>query len=199
MIIGDLEYLISSLPYLSFSNKPEFQQKIKTLFQSYIGEEEEEEMDPADMLDRESAKFVSGKSFSLLRDIELNRIYESTYLRRGSRVLEEFSQYVRRQKEAVKGIRLQRKDSLSGNGRHDPELLSLEGTPLEQEVQLMKYQWERLEELSSGHYADLEALILYKLKLLLLLRWWNFDARLGFERFLELTKEKEYGGEDTDE
>jgi hypothetical protein len=198
MIIGDLEYLISSLPYLSFSNNPEYQEKVKTLFQSYI-EEGEEEMDPAGMLDLEAAKFVSGKSLSLLRDLELDRIHESTYRHRGSRVLEKFSQYVLRQKEALKEIRLHRKDSPSSNGRQDTNLLSLEGSPLEQEVQLMKYQWEQLEELSGGHYADLEALILYKLKLLVLLRWWHFDARLGFKRFLELTKEKEYGGEDPDE
>jgi len=197
MIIGDLEYLMSSLPYLSFKDEPDFRRKTTTLLQAYTEGEEEENL--VRILDQEAAKFVSGKAISLLRDLEPDRIHEPAYRKKGNQVLAEFSGYVLRQKEAVRAIRLRRSSSLSSNGRQDPELLRLEGSPLEQEIQLMENQWEQLERLSSGHYADLEALILYKLKLLVLLRWWNFDARLGLHRFLELTKVKEYGGEDPDE
>jgi hypothetical protein len=32
-----------------------------------------------------------------------------------------------------------------------------EGTPLEKEIGLMKLQWDKLEELAIGHFADMEA------------------------------------------
>ena len=68
------------------------------------------------------------------------------------------------------------------------KLPMVSGTPLEKEVQIIRWQWEKLEELSIGHYADFGALCAYKLKLLLLKRLWGFDKEKGFEKFKRITE-----------
>ena len=62
-----------------------------------------------------------------------------------------------------------------------------EGTPLEKEIRIMQYQWDKLEDFSAGHYANFEALVTYKIKLMILLRWWSFQVEKGLENFNRMT------------
>lgn len=66
---------------------------------------------------------------------------------------------------------------LREDGRNDPVLyhvaLASHRIPalIESEKMLDRERWRKLEELAFGHYFDLEALIVYALKLQILLRW----------------------------
>ncbi len=96
-------------------------------------------------------------------------------------------------KKGVQQLRILRKNSGEASIPKKPPLPLEPGTPLEEETQLIKWQWDKLEELSLGHYSDFGALAIYKLKLLLLERWWSFDQEQGFAIFLNATKMTPHG------
>jgi flagellar motor switch/type III secretory pathway protein FliN len=98
-----------------------------------------------------------------------------------------FSKFTFDLKKEIKKLRIAQKEKEEKSSKSSLEQLMGQGTPLEKEIQIMKYQWEKLEELSIGHYADLEALITYKVKLMILLRWWSFHAEKGFGNFTRMT------------
>jgi len=70
---------------------------------------------------------------------------------------------------------------------YKPALFSLivlkEGNPLEAEKKLLRLRWQRIEELEFGHYADLEFLALYYLRLQILMRLQKFDKEVGKAKF----------------
>jgi hypothetical protein len=47
----------------------------------------------------------------------------------------------------------------------------MNASPLDAEKNLDEIRWKALEELATGHYFDLDALITYAYRLLILLRW----------------------------
>lgn len=57
-------------------------------------------------------------------------------------------------------------------------------SPLEAERVLDSYRWQMLEELAAGHYFDLDSLIIYAQKLLILERWEKIN-RADKSRLLE--------------
>lgn len=64
-------------------------------------------------------------------------------------------------------------------------------TPVEREFALDRCRWTRLDEFAVGHAFDLEAVLIYALRLQLCLRWAAFDAAAGrarLEAFLEQGK-----------
>lgn len=187
MIGGDLEYLISSLPYLRFDDSQGYQRSVSRCFQKYAGAAAKGR--PIDrLLDQEAGKFLSQKDQKLFGELSLQQLHNDAYRRAGLPLLAAFSAYVTGLNEALKALRLARRKN------NDPmALVKIEapiepGNPLQEELQLLKLQWEKLEELSALHYADLTALVAYKLKLLLLLRLWSFDAQKGYEVFTKTTK-----------
>ncbi len=186
-MIGDLEYLMTSLPHLSFQNTEEERRRVVQLLERYAGQSEP--VSVVQLLDREAKKFLSDKAYSVFHRLDLDTIFQPAFQQSESAVIAQFSTYVRGLKEEVRLLRLRRKEQYAGSEREHKTSIALSGTPLEEEVQLLRYQWDKLEELSVGHYADLEALVLYKLKLLILVRWWRFDSQLGFQKFSQLIKE----------
>jgi len=63
-------------------------------------------------------------------------------------------------------------------------------SPAEAEKFLDQERWKRLEELSFGHYFDLDALVIYCLKLRILLRWADIsgsDKQAQLKRVMELS------------
>ncbi len=59
-------------------------------------------------------------------------------------------------------------------------------TPLEAEIYLIDQRWTKIEEMTSGHFFDMEFLCGYRLKLLLLERRLLFDDKKGSAAYLEI-------------
>ena len=57
-----------------------------------------------------------------------------------------------------------------------------EADPRKKALELDRLRWRRLEDLAVGHDFDAAALILYKLKLLLVSRWARIAVEAGLER-----------------
>ncbi len=192
MISGNLEYLMSSLPNLSFQDAQEARSRVSSILRKYAGPPAEGKSLTA-ILDDEAEKFLTPRASLLLRQIDLNTIHHTACRQSKNRVLSAFSNYAFSLKERVRQLRMaRRKDGRQASSQKQP-LSIAPGTPLEEEIQLLKMQWDKLEELSIGHYADFGAVVVYKLKLMILLRWWSFDRNKGFETFTQLTKSIEHG------
>ena len=67
-----------------------------------------------------------------------------------------------------------------------PLSLITEGTPLEIERNLLKLRWDFVEEMETGHHFDLEALVLFFLKLQILRRLSRFEKEKGLVAFQRL-------------
>jgi len=61
-----------------------------------------------------------------------------------------------------------------------------EGTPLEVERNLMRLEWDLLEELEADHHFDLERLVVFLCKLLVVQRLETFDREEGMRVFRNL-------------
>jgi hypothetical protein len=185
MIGGNLEYTMSSLPYLTFQASQEARTKVVSLIRKYAGAPEGE-IDLISIFEAEAAKFLTPKQRRVLEEIDLEHIHEPGFQERGNRVLASFSAYRYQLKSDLRELRILRRSGLKVVT--GAKLPLAPGSPLEEEVQLMRWQWEKLDELSIGRYADFGALCAYKLKLLLLQRLWDFDREKGFEKFERITK-----------
>nr|WP_299340178.1 DUF2764 family protein [Allomuricauda sp.] len=187
MISGNLEYLMSSLPYLSYQDTDEERSKVFSTFKKYAGLSERGKS-VTTILDNEASKYLGAKKSELLQQISLEHIHQEVFRQTNTRVLAAFSAYMYVLKKELQQLRISRKEHKEASPTKKSALPLVPGTPLEEEIQILKWQWEKLEELSIEHYADFEALVLYKLKLLLLIRLWSFDQEQGFENFLNITK-----------
>jgi hypothetical protein len=186
MIDGNLEYLAISLPNLSFQNNEEVKVRVSSLLQKYAGVGVHEKS-LTEILDCEAQKFLPEATFSVFQKINLRNIHELEFQQSKSRVLSNFARFTFDLKNKMRQLRLLDKENEEKSSSSLEKLLG-QGTPLEKEIQIMKYQWEKLEELSIGHFADLEALINYKIKLMILTRWWSFHEERGFENYIRMTK-----------
>ena len=187
MIAGDLEYVMTSLHHLFLKDTDRERSRVISIFQRYAGSEEKKE-NIITLFEEEMDKFLSAKESETLQQIRLQTVHQPIFQKSKIDVLRRFSIYCSRLKKDLYQLRTARK-----SGKEIATTLEsikdLEpGTPLEEEIQLIQWQWDKLEELMIGHYTDFEAVILFKLKLCVLLRWWSFDEQKGFERFLNLTE-----------
>jgi hypothetical protein len=183
MISGNLEYLLSSLPYLNFSNGKEQQQYVRHMFQQYSNGLAQSAPASA-ILASEAQKFLSPKSAQLFHRIQLSNIHKAQFHDAKPRVIGAFSSYSYALKNQIRDLRVARRKGLDV----EPLIDISPGNPMEEEVQLLQLQWNQLEALSIGHYANFSALLIYKLKLMILERWWQFDTSLGLQVFQQITK-----------
>ncbi|MDE3743478.1 hypothetical protein [Maribacter polysaccharolyticus] len=191
MITGDLEYMISSLPYLTFQDTDEERSKVFSILEKYASSSESgKNLSP--LLDAEAKKFLAPKAYRIFEQIDLETIYSASFQKSKNQELAAFSTYMYSLKKDIRQLRISRKNGVESASKKASMPL-IPGNPLEEELQLLRWQWDKLEALSIGHYADFGALVIYKLKLLLLLRWWGFDQEKGFEKFLNSTKMTEDG------
>ena len=191
MFSGDLEYLLTSLPYLRFTDSIEERNRVTSIFKAYASSKES--LSLTNILNQESAKYLSPKEQTLFKKIELDKIHTTEFLTSKYRVLSGFSTFFIKLKTELKSLRENRMQSsqFSKKSRNTIELEA--GNPLDQEIQIMHLQWREVEKLSIGHFSDVDSLIGYKIKLLLLQRWWSFDREVGFERYLDLIKMSDNG------
>lgn len=186
MIGGTLEYLMSSLPNLSFQNTNEAQQRVLRLLRNYAGQAAEK-WTPIEILDHEAQKFLPAAAFSLFQQIQLNHIHEADFRKTNSQVLSAFSAFMYELKKDLQARRQPPGEGEKKSVNNQLEELIGEGTPLDKEIRIMQYQWDKLEDLSAGQFANFEALVTYKIKLMILLRWWSFQLDKGLANFNRMT------------
>tara|TARA_R110002049_G_scaffold1113_2_gene8206 strand:- start:12872 stop:13453 length:582 start_codon:yes stop_codon:yes gene_type:complete len=193
MISGNLEYIISSLPYLSFNDTEEQRSHVFSILEKYYGSSVEHHH-IITVLDQEAAKFLVPEAYYLFQQINLSNIHEEVFQRNKNKVLSEFSKFVYTLKTDLMELRRSRKNESESNSIKNSRFDSIPKGPLDAEIYLLKLQWDYLEERSIEHYTDFSALVIYKLKFLLLLRWWSFDQKKGFDNFITISKSVEHGG-----
>lgn len=188
MIAGNLEYVMCSLPYLSFQDTNEERHRVNSLFADYANPSDKD-WNAVSILEEEAKKFLSAKHFQIFKEIRLENIHTPVFRNSNHLVIAAFSKFTYELKKSVEKLRIARSDGRLASSAQTQDLALDPGSPLEEEIQLLNLQWQRLEDISMEHHADLGALFIYKLKLMLLMRWWSFDQKLGFEKFLKITTE----------
>jgi len=168
-------YLISSLPMLHFGMRPPFS------FEQF--------------LDR-CRPFVPEKDFSLLRTLPPPERYLDSSKRHG--IIQKWIQLDTALRNEVVKVRAHKKQVdpamyLRPEGYSSPSLAqevtaaTMGESLLEVEQSLDERRWRLLEELATGHYFDLDSLIIYAYKLGILQRWENIrqsDGALLLEQVL---------------
>jgi hypothetical protein len=137
---------------------------------------------------------LTPKNQLLFQNINLNHIHADVFQQSNIKVLGAFSKFVYTLKTDLMKLRQSRKNTSESSVLKHSRFENIPKSPLDAEMYLIKLQWDYLEELSFGHYTDFSALIIYKLKLLLLLRAWGFDEKTGFDNFITISKLTEHGG-----
>jgi hypothetical protein len=176
-----------SLPHLTFNDSVEARKRVSSILTKYAGAAHEGD-DLIDILDLEAEKFLSASSSAIYRKIALEDIHEAEFRNSSNAVLSEFANWMHWLKNEIAALRTSRKQKLKQPEQRKRALPIEYGTPLQEEVQLLRLQWNKADELAVGHNSDLGELVTYKLKLMILLRWWSFNKKRGFETFQEITK-----------
>ena len=192
MIGGTYEYLISSLPNLSFQNNEETRQQVISTLRKYAGPANEE-LSLVEILNREAEKFLPTSVLNIFQTLNLRDIHKPRFQESRIKVLSAFSQYTSELKEEIKTWRTSQNENKNNAASKKVAQIIGEGTPLEKEINIMGHQWDTLEEISVGHLEDLEALFTYKIKLMILQRWWSFDTEKGLNKFILMTQTTEHG------
>jgi hypothetical protein len=191
MLSGNLEYLMSSLPHLQFTNAVEYTNRVHKIFKAYILSEEASS--PIDILNLEASKYLSSEKEQLFHNIELDTIHNAEFQKSKYTVLSGFSKFNLNLKTQLKSFRDSRKESPETTNKTLNPITLEEANPLEQEIKIVKLQWQEVELLAIGHFSDFDALISYKIKLLLMQRWWSFNEKVGYETYLDLIKTRDDG------
>lgn len=151
-------YLIASLPMLHFNGRAPFGfEKFLKNCLTFIPEQDFEILKTASI----DGEYVFKNIHSILREFqEFDTDLRNELAKiRASHKHEDASKYLRRERYIEPPIA-----HLAMNAHRSP-------SPLEGERILDEARWQKLEELSFGHYFDLEFLLIYALKLLILERW----------------------------
>ncbi len=156
-------YFVAQLPFLTF-NEPSSIDKEQFL--------------------AEAKKWLSNKDFSILSPVSINDFYSQD---QDPVVLKTYKDFELTLREALASLRkLNTNQELKLSV--DLSLNLAEGNPLEVEVKLLSLRWQFIENLESGHIFDLEALILYFLKLQILKRLFTFNKEAGTAVFDKLSE-----------
>jgi hypothetical protein len=136
-----------------------------------------------DNFQAEARKWLTGTDLAALDHADLDR----TVAAPGTPAL--IRAYVEFENELRTDIAAYRKSVRSGQDykpRNLPASVIKEGDPLEVERKLLKLRWDRLGELETGHFFDIEFILIYYLKLQILRRLFTFNQETGVTAFQKL-------------
>lgn len=159
-------YFISSLPVLRFGQKPPFS---------------------CDVFLSKCAEFIPEKDFNLLKNLsdQAGNFKHNTTIKLWldfEVMLKNELVKVRAGRKKIDPLKYLRADGYAGPSMYHIALAAARNpSPLEGERYLDEARWNYLDELTLGHYFDLDFLIIYAYKLLILGRW---------ERIEQADKEK---------
>ncbi len=153
-------YLISSLPMLAFGAKPGFSsERFLAMCRDLIPEKDWQVLD---LCSRETLLEQNSQQPTLKQWLEFETGLRNELVKvRASRKKIEPAKYLRRDGYSESSLY-----HIAMNSHRIPSLVDAEKF-------LDQQRWQKLEELSFGHYFDLGALIIYCLKLRILWRWEN--------------------------
>lgn len=141
----------------------------------------------------EAKKWLKDKDFLMLSQVNINIFQPHS---KDIKVLRDYKDFEQSLRRKIASFRISKGGGISGvEGKASPELnfesglnLNLsEGTPLEIEIRLLRVRWQFIGGLEGGHIFDLEAFILYFLKLQILERLLNFNKEKGAIIFDEVS------------
>lgn len=157
-------YLVSLLPTLYFDKEPEFSE---------------------DYFRQEVEKWAGQRDLHVLSSLDISKV---TPERPDPPVLK---QYKRHELALRNDLVTWRREKRAGR-EHKPASFSAsivkEGNPLTVEKNLLKLRWDLLSEMELDHHFDLEALVIYGLKLQILQRLGQFDKEKGLEKYRTMYK-----------
>ena len=159
-------YLISSLPYLDF-DKP------LTIDREWF-------------LD-EAKKWLTDKDLKILKSIDMDNF---SVLSSDTDIIKEQKAFEEALRKDLKEARIIRRDNLDEKPPKQIRDVFQKANPLEMEKALLKKRWDFIEEIDFGYHFDLNALIFYFLKLMILERLSSFNKEEGahvFENSCEVT------------
>lgn len=157
-------YLVAQLPFLRFAEE------------SYMSKEH---------FLIEAKKWLKDEDFLMLAKAKINFYQPQS---RDSKVLRDYKNFEQSLAQKIADFRISKGAAFSSFGAQKTsennfgngiDLNLNEGTPLDIEVRLLKVRWKFIENLEGGHVFDLEALILYFLKLQILERLFIFNKEKG--------------------
>ena len=90
MIVASYEYLMSSLPHLTFQKSEEEQRRVIGLFQKYAGNTAKA-WSVLDILDQEAQKFLPAPALLVFQKIDLKNIHQEAFRKSNIKVLAAFS------------------------------------------------------------------------------------------------------------
>lgn len=153
--MGNVVYLISSLPALSFAQAPPIKLEEFTA---------------------DAQAQLSSKDFARMQSIDLRLIDTESE----PKDLKDFHDMMAEVREDVVAIRKAKAQNQSPSLMNLPQ--SLVGlNPLEREKQIMQWQWDRLSAIETGETFTFIEVMVYKLKLQILWRLHSFDVERGMQ------------------
>jgi len=149
-------YLISQLPFLKFNEKTYLDSKI---FLS------------------QAAKWLNDKEISCLKKVNICdfRVDKEEPL-----LIQEYKKF---EQALRKDLVVFRRKKEAGSKLKVLKTHTLEGNPFEIEKKLLRARWDYIEESEKSHFFDLEALILYFLKIQILEKLAIFNKEKGTRKF----------------
>jgi len=160
-------YLIASLPMLHFGMKPPFSfERFLEVCHQFIPEKDFELLST---LSQPEQYFEKGKRHRIIQKwIEFDVAFRNELVR------------IRATKKHINPATYLRPDGYSGSSLAPVVMAAnLNTSILDAEKTLDETRWKALEELATGHYFDLDLLITYAYKLLVLQRWENMRSADG--------------------
>lgn len=160
--MNEFYYLISSLPYLTFGDEPPV---------------------TVEWFMAECRKWLSPGEMKVLLSADVRR---HEIMPEDIELVKSWKKFDMELREELAGVRMDRK---FGGGQKAPERLKEvmeQETPLLMEQKLEKIRWDFIEGKTTGHYFDIEALVMYFLKLQILQRLATFDKDEGEKTFYQL-------------
>lgn len=170
-------YLISSLPVLQFGTKSPFAlSQFLSMCQELIPEQDFEILKNINNFD-----FLAANQETLKQWLDFEITLRNELVR------------IRATRKKVDPVRYLRRDGLSDNNLHNLAMTAHRSSSLlESEKFLDLERWKKLDELSVGHYFDLDFLIIYAIKLQIVIRWENISK---VDKTVVLNKTLETGSE----
>lgn len=160
-------YLVAQLPFLQFDKKP----KVARL--EFL---------------QEAKKWLNSRNFINLVRASID---DFTPHIQDPGILKIYKNFEKTLKEELASIRKASKEAHDFKAFEIVKARVLEGNPLEVEKKLLKLRWDFIETQEKEHYFDLEAVVLYFLKLQILERLFSFDKEKGLEVFDSLCEVKQ--------
>jgi hypothetical protein len=151
------------------------------------------EAEVKDLMSKETFFALAAENLSRGDVAQLSKVDIATYAQKGLRnpMMKAYARFERALREELAEVRRSRKGEFEYKPTLFPAALLKDGNPLEIETRLLKFRWDKIDEMEFGHHFDLDIIIAFYLKLQLLYRKASFVRERGWEAFTRICAGKE--------